>query len=110
MAARLDEYEHSNLARIMFEKKRIETIITRMHDAVIGLDEKKNILFANAVARRLLNAEETLLVGKYAPDDATSHALMRELVQAPPPTDKHNATASSRETASQYVSNSFHAV
>src|SRR3546814_9776183 len=29
MAARLDEYEHSNLARIMFEKKRIETIITR---------------------------------------------------------------------------------
>src|SRR3546814_20829368 len=72
----------------MFEKKRIETIITRMHDAVIGLDEKKNILFANPVARRLLNAEETHLVGKYAPDVATWNDLMRELVQEPTPKDK----------------------
>src|SRR3546814_4989599 len=69
----------------MFEKKRIETIITRMHDAVIGLDEKKNILFANPVARRLLNAEETHLVGKYAPDVATWNDLLRELVQEPTP-------------------------
>src|SRR3546814_7229903 len=88
MAARLDEYEHSNLARIMFEKKRIETIITRMHDAVIGLDEKKNILFANPVARRLLNAEETHLVGKYAPDVATWNDLIRDLAQEPTPKDK----------------------
>src|SRR3546814_16850486 len=43
MAARLDEYDHSNLARIMFEKTRIETIIPRMHDAVTGLDETKKI-------------------------------------------------------------------
>src|SRR3546814_13677138 len=85
MAARLDEYEHSNLARIMFEKKRIETIITRMHDAVIGLDEKKNILFANPVARRLLKAEEMHLVGKYATAVATWNDMMGELVPEPPP-------------------------
>jgi NtrC-family two-component system sensor histidine kinase KinB len=29
MAEKLDEYEHSNLAKIIFEKKRIETIINR---------------------------------------------------------------------------------
>jgi methyl-accepting chemotaxis protein len=39
MAEKMDEYEHSNLAKIIFEKKRIETIINRMSDPVIGLDE-----------------------------------------------------------------------
>lgn len=81
MAARLDEYEHSNLARITFEKRRIETIISNMHDAIIGLDEKKNILFANPVACRLLNTQEKNLVGKYAPDVATLNDLMRELIR-----------------------------
>src|SRR5471030_1464545 len=34
MTTKLDEYEHSNLASILFEKKRIETIINSMHDAI----------------------------------------------------------------------------
>ena len=50
MAQKLDEYEHSNLAKIKFEKSRIETIINQMKDGIIGLDEKKHILFLNAVA------------------------------------------------------------
>jgi len=40
MTHKLNEYENSNLASILFEKKRIETIINSMHDAIIGLDEK----------------------------------------------------------------------
>jgi NtrC-family two-component system sensor histidine kinase KinB len=39
MAEKLDEYQHSSLANILFEKKRIETIINRMSDPVMGLDE-----------------------------------------------------------------------
>ena len=39
MAGKLNDYEHSNLASILFEKRRIETIINSMHDAIIGIDD-----------------------------------------------------------------------
>ena len=55
MAEKLDEYEHSNLSQIKFEKSRIETIIDQMRDGIIGLDEnRRNTLFLNVVAEKLL--------------------------------------------------------
>jgi len=81
MAEKLDEYEHSNLARIKFEKSRIETIINQMHDGIIGLDDKKNILFLNVVAQKLIGLKEADIAGKYAPDVALSNDLMRTLMQ-----------------------------
>lgn len=81
MAGKLDEYEHSNLAKIKFEKRRIETIINQMKDGIIGLDEKKNILFLNAVAENLLGLKESEIIGKYAADIALKNDLMRTLLQ-----------------------------
>lgn len=81
MAEKLDEYEHSNLARILFEKKRIETLIQVMSDGIIGLDQNRYILFVNQVAGRLLGLSESELLGKYAPDIATANDLMRTLIQ-----------------------------
>lgn len=80
MARQLDEYEHSNLARIMFEKRRIETIINNMSDAIIGLDEKNTILFSNNEATLLLGLTNADLVGKYAPDVALHNDLLRHLL------------------------------
>jgi len=81
MAGKLDEYENSNLARIKFEKSRIETIINQMRDGIIGLDEKGHVLFLNAVAERLLGLKEADITGKYAPDIAVTNDLMRTLLQ-----------------------------
>ncbi len=81
MAAKLDEYEHSNLSQIKFEKSRIETIINQMRDGIVGLDDKRNILFLNAVAEKLLGLKETKIIGKYAPDLALQNDLMRTLLQ-----------------------------
>ena len=81
MAEKLDEYEHSNLAKIKFEKKRIETIINQMKDGIIGIDERKNILFLNAVSEKLLGLKEKDIVGQYAPDVAIKNDLMRRLLQ-----------------------------
>jgi PAS domain S-box-containing protein len=81
MAQKLDEYESSNLAQIKFEKSRIETIINQMHDGIIGFDGKKNILFLNAVAEKLLGLKEADIIGKYAPDLALKNDLMRNLLQ-----------------------------
>jgi PAS domain S-box-containing protein len=81
MAEKLDNYENSNLAKLMFEKRRIETIINNMHDAIVGLDEQKKILFANQVATDLLGVSEFDLLGKYAPDVALNNDLFRNLLQ-----------------------------
>ncbi len=81
MAEKLDEYEHSNLAKIKIEKSRIETIINQMKDGIIGLDEKKNILFLNAVSEKMLGIKEEDIIGQYAADVALKNDLMRTLLQ-----------------------------
>jgi PAS domain S-box-containing protein len=80
MTRKLDEFENSNLASILFEKKRIETIINSMHDAILGLDEKLVIIFANEVACTLIGMSAEQLNGKYAPDVALENDLLRNLL------------------------------
>ena len=80
MTFKLDEYENSNLASILFEKKRIETIINSMHDGIIGLDERSFIIFVNEVACSLIGIAEVNLIGKYAPDVALENDLLRNLL------------------------------
>lgn len=81
MAKKLDDYENSNLAQLIFQKKRIETIINRMHDPIIGLDENKNILFVNEEAFSILGIADREILGKYAPDIALHNDLFRVLLQ-----------------------------
>ena len=80
MAQRLDDYENSNISKLMFEKKRIDTIINNMRDAIIGLDEKNKVLFANTVAIQLLGINTRDLIGQYAPDVALHNDLFRNLL------------------------------
>jgi PAS domain S-box-containing protein len=80
MTKKLDEFENSNLASILFEKKRIETIINSMHDAILGLDEKMIIIFANEVACTLIGMTAEQLNGRYAPDVALENDLLRNLL------------------------------
>lgn len=81
MAEKLDEYEHSNLAKILFEKKRIETIINRMSDPVIGLDENNKVVFVNDQALNLLNLTSKEMMDRYAPDIAVNNDLFRNLIR-----------------------------
>jgi PAS domain S-box-containing protein len=80
MTFKLDEYENSNLASILFEKRRIETIINSMHDGIIGLDERSFIIFVNQVACELVGIQESNLIGRYAPDVALENDLFRNLL------------------------------
>ncbi|NJO91873.1 MAG: cell wall metabolism sensor histidine kinase WalK, partial [Chloroflexia bacterium] len=87
MAAKLDEFEHSNISELLFEKKRIDTIINNMTDAIIGLDNTKKIIFSNTYACQLININEQLLIGKYAPDVAVQnpvfHTIMNDVLENP---------------------------
>lgn len=82
MAGKLQEYENSSLNRIMSEKKRVETIINNMRDAVIGLDADKYILFANDKSLELIGKSKEQLVGKYAPDVASENDLFHKVMQS----------------------------
>ena len=81
MANKLYEYEHSNLSRIMFEKKRVETIINQMEDAVVGLDAGNKVLFINHKAEELFNLKESGIIGKSASDVALYNDLLRTVLQ-----------------------------
>lgn len=81
MAEKLDEYEHSNLSQILFEKTRIETIINQMKDGIIGFNEKGHVLFMNAVAENLFGLKEKDILGQYNADIAIRNDLMRTLLK-----------------------------
>ncbi len=80
LAGKLDSYQHSNLAKLMFEKKRLETVIGAMHDPVIGLDEHYRVLFANEPAMTLFNLQPGKLIGQDAREVALTNDLMRTLL------------------------------
>ncbi|MBC8054115.1 MAG: HAMP domain-containing protein [Sphingobacteriaceae bacterium] len=78
MAIKLKEFESINLAQILSEKRRIETLIDSMNDAIVGLDEQQNILFINTVSAELFGLDSTRLIGVYAPDIALTNGLFRQ--------------------------------
>jgi len=98
MAEKLDEYENSNLAQLKFEKSRIETIINQMKDGIVGLDNKKNILFLNEVAEKILGLKEADIMNKYAPDVALKNDLMRTLLQEDPQRKELKIYADNKES------------
>lgn len=81
MAEKLEEYDSSNLSKILFEKKRIETLINNMHEPVLGLDENKKILFANDEVLKISGLLSEDIIGKPAVDIALHNDLIRSLVQ-----------------------------
>lgn len=82
MARRLNDWENSNLATLKSEKLRIEAIIGQMQDAIIGLNEKQQILFLNASAERILNIEASQSVGCNVLDLAKSNDLLRHIMDS----------------------------
>lgn len=64
MVAQLNKWENSNLAKLQSEKLRIEAIIEQMQDAIIGLNERQEILFINKIAGQVLNLNEGQVIGQ----------------------------------------------
>lgn len=81
MAKKLQEYNNSNLAIIMMEKTRIDTLINNMHDPIIGLDENKKILFINNEALKIAGLKYEETIGKKIEDIAVKNDLIRSLMQ-----------------------------
>lgn len=81
MAEKLDEYNSTQLAEVLNEKKRIETLINNMNDPVIGLDEQGKIMFVNNEAINILNISKSGLMGHSVKELALSNDLIRSLIR-----------------------------
>ncbi|MBG6188326.1 ATP-binding protein [Flavobacterium sp. CAN_S2] len=80
MAEKLQEYNNSNLYKLSFEKKRLETLINNMHDPIIGLDNQGLVLFANDEALKIIGLKTEEVIGKLATTLALTNDLMKSLV------------------------------
>lgn len=80
MAEKLQEYHNSNLYKLSFEKKRLETLINNMHDPIIGLDNEDVILFINDEAIKIMGLKQEEVVGKSAEKLGLTNDLMQSLL------------------------------
>ncbi|MEA5046630.1 MAG: ATP-binding protein [Petrimonas sp.] len=80
MAEKLEEYSNSKLEKILKEKKRVETLINKMHDPVIGLNENKIIIFINDEALKITGLSRSEVLNKPVQDIAVTNDLMRALI------------------------------
>ncbi len=81
MAEKLEEYSNSSLAKLMMEKRRIETLINNLSDPIIGLDERNKILFINEEALQVTGLKPEDAIGRKAEDLALRNDLLRTLLQ-----------------------------
>ena len=80
MAQKLQEYHNSNLYKLSFEKKRLETLINNMHDPIIGLDTDNIVLFVNDEVLKILRLKRAEAIGKSATALAASNDLLQTLI------------------------------
>lgn len=80
MSTRLEQWENSNLARVMTEKTRAEAVLNSLEDAGIGLDPDGIILFVNRKATELLGMPEAELIGRMASELAQRNDLLRHVL------------------------------
>lgn len=80
MAQKLEEYEASNIEKMIAEKKRAEAIVENMRDGVIVTDEKDNIILVNNVASELIGLGKTDLTGFNIQEKAKDNNLLQNLI------------------------------
>lgn len=81
MAERLEYFESSNLARLIFEKTRAEAVINSLKDASIGIDKHDKVLFANNQALQLLGLAAKDIVGVSVAEVSSKNDLFKFLLE-----------------------------
>ncbi len=81
MTQKLEEYNNSNLAQIMVEKERVDTLVRSMKDPVIVLNENLKVVFVNSEATKLIGLKEKSLVGRYAQELSVNNEIVRLLIK-----------------------------
>lgn len=77
---RLEEYEKLNLKKIVVEKKRIDTLIKKLNEGIIGLDSEFNFIFMNPFAKEMLGLGRQRVKGRSATEVALQYPVFSNLL------------------------------
>ncbi|MDX2127767.1 MAG: ATP-binding protein [Chloroherpetonaceae bacterium] len=80
MAARLEEFERSNIEELTAAKKRAEAIVESIPDGVLVFSPNHTIILANRIASELIGLSKSELIGKNAADLSQTNNLISELL------------------------------
>ena len=81
MASKLGEYERIELGQLLNRKELAESVINRLDEAIILLDEHLNITLVNILAEKLLGLKHLDITNKNAPDLAIKNELLRFMIR-----------------------------
>lgn len=80
MAEKLEEYEISNVEKLIAEKKRAEAIVKSMVDGIIVLGENDTIVLTNSIICELTGLQEKNLYGKNIHELAKENNLINAVI------------------------------
>ncbi|HTK17923.1 MAG TPA: HAMP domain-containing protein [Mucilaginibacter sp.] len=80
MAVNLRKHDHDSISEVLAQKQRVEAILEQMHDAVIILNEKQELVHINTEARNLLDLHEQRIIGKPAKQFAANNKLFQNIL------------------------------
>jgi len=90
MAKELSLFQESSMAKIISTKQYLETVINAIKEPILGLSDKKDILFANDAVIQILNIPASKIINESALDLSLSNDLLRRLIRGLEKTDKGN--------------------
>lgn len=79
MAEKLEEYEGMNVQNLLLEKHRLENIINRVKEAIIGLDSEHKVLFVNQAFLDLVKISSSNIVGKSVDKLSQRYSRLKKL-------------------------------
>lgn len=80
MANKLEEYNNSNIARLLTEKKITETIINEIHYPIIGFDTKMKINLVNDEFLNISGLTNLSLIGKNILEIASVNDFVSQII------------------------------
>lgn len=81
MAKKLEEYEISNIEKLIAEKKRAEAIVKSMVDGILVLNENDEVVLSNNIISELLGISEENIYGKNIFEIAKYNNLINTLLK-----------------------------
>lgn len=80
MSKRIEAYEKVNLQKLVTEQQRLDTMIQKISEGIIGLDAQFNVLFINPFAANLLGLSHKEAVARSAKDLSFKNESLQKVI------------------------------
>jgi len=79
MAARLKLYDAKQIDQLLFEQKRLETVVHSFEDGILFIDENRKVVLVNNTILQLTGLKEKDVLHHYIPEIAEYNDLIKEI-------------------------------